>query len=212
MKSRVYAFWHFLLAWFVRIIFFIIPRGRKNEPELTDGPYIVASNHISALDPIIICAVTRRQQPRFMSKAELFRVPVIGGIIRAWGAYPVDRGGRDAGVIKKTVSMIGEGKSIGIFPQGTRRPGTDPMSTPVRAGLGLICVHSKAQVLPVKITSRRMKVRPFRPVRVTVGKPIPYEEYTRGGESTDPAEITKYLFGVICSLDGEEKKDEDYGS
>ena len=209
MKSRAYAFWHFVLAWFVRIVFFIIPKGRKNEPRPEDGPYIVASNHISALDPIIICAVTRRQQPRFMAKSELFRIPLIGGIIKAWGAYPVERTGRDAGVVKKTVSMLAEGKCVGIFPQGTRRRGLEPSTTPVRPGLGFICEHSKAQVLPVKIRGPKYRFIPFLPVFVTVGRPIPYEEYTLGGTQTGSAEITEYLFEKICARDGKNAASEE---
>ncbi|MBP5269876.1 MAG: 1-acyl-sn-glycerol-3-phosphate acyltransferase [Clostridia bacterium] len=201
MKSRAYAFWHFVLAWFVRIVFFIVRRGSRNEPFPEDGPYIIASNHISALDPVIVCAVTRRQQPRWMAKSELFRVPVIGGIIRAWGAYPVERSGKDAGVVMKTVSMLGDGMCVGIFPQGTRRPGTDPSGTPLRPGLGFICAHSRATVLPVRISAPGMRVRPFLPVFVTVGKPITYDEYTKGGTETGSSEITRFVFDRICSLD-----------
>ena len=81
------------------MIFLVFTKGRKNEPKLSEGPYIVCANHISAVDPIIICAATRRQQPRYMAKKELFGVPVLAPCIKALGAYPVDRSGADAGVV-----------------------------------------------------------------------------------------------------------------
>lgn len=208
MKSGFYAVAHFLLAWFVRLILLIFPRGRKNEPRVSDGPYIVCSNHISALDPVLICAATGHQQPRFMAKKELFEVPVLSWLIKILGAYPVDRSGADAGVVLKTVHMLEEGYSVGMFPQGTRRPGVDPATTPVRSGVGFICSRSHAAVLPVYIKTRGNKVGFLKPVRVIIGKPIAYDEYTEGGEhASDSAYISKYIFRRICDLgtDGVDK-------
>ena len=202
MKSRAYAFWHFMLCWLARLLFFIIPHGVKNEPRIKDGPYIVCSNHTSAVDPIIICACTRRQQPRFMAKAELFKKPVLGKMISGLGAYPVDRSGRDAGVLMRSIKMLEEGYCIGMFPQGTRRPGVDPETTPVRNGIGMICSHSRATVLPVFIKTRKNRVRPFSPVRVYVGRPVSWEEYTDGGRRDDSASVSRYVFSKICELGG----------
>ena len=114
MKSAAYRIWRFLLAWLVHIIFFVIPHGRKNEPDIKDGPYLLCANHIAATDPIVICDSVKKQQPRYMAKKELFSVPVLGRIISSLGAYPVDRAGRDAGVLVKTVKMLEDGYSVGI--------------------------------------------------------------------------------------------------
>ncbi|MCQ2354369.1 MAG: 1-acyl-sn-glycerol-3-phosphate acyltransferase [Clostridia bacterium] len=207
MKTKFYATAHFLLAWLARVIFLVIPQGRKNEPNRDEGPYLVCANHLSALDPVYICAVLRHQQPRFMSKAELFRIPVLRSLLKALGAYPVDRSGANAGVLKKTVSMLEEGYSVGMFPQGTRRPGQDPAETPVRNGAGLICEHSRAAVLPVYIKTKKNRIRFLRPVRVIVGKPVKYEEYTANGEyAKDTGYITKYLFDRVCELGREQDK------
>ena len=204
MKSGFYAVAHFLFAWLARVIFLVFPKGRKNEPRISDGPYVVCANHMSAIDPIIICAATRRQQPRYMAKKELFSVPVLAPCIKALGAYPVDRSGADAGVVLKTVHMLENGYSVGMFPQGTRRPGVDPATTPVRSGVGFICSHAHAQVLPVYLKVRGNKMGFLRPVRVIIGKPIPYEEYTGGGEREgDAAYISKYIFSRICELGSE---------
>lgn len=201
MKSRFYAVAHFLLAWLVRVVFLAFSKNRKNEPRRSEGPYIVCSNHLSAIDPIIICACTRRQQPRYMAKKELFEIPVLSLCIKAVGAYPVDRTGNDAGVVLKTVRMLNEGCSIGMFPQGTRRPGVDPADTPVRSGVGFICSRTQAQVLPVYLKVRGNRMGFLRPVKVIFGRPVKYDEYTGGGEhENDAAYISKYIFDRVCEL------------
>lgn len=201
MKTKFYAAAHFLLAWLVRVIFLIFPVNRKNEPTLKQGNYLLVSNHISALDPVYICAALRRQQPRFMAKAELFRNPAASGILRAVGAYPIDRSGANAGVLKKTVNMLETGYTVGMFPQGTRRPGVDPASTPVKNGVGLICEHSHATVLPVFIKVKGNKTGFLRPIRVIIGEPVTYDEYTGDGEfAKDTARITAFLFDRVCGL------------
>ena len=130
-------------------------------------------------------------------------MPVLAPCIKALGAYPVDRSGADAGVVLKTVKMLESGCSVGMFPQGTRRPGVDPSTTPVRSGVGFICSHSHAQVLPVFLKVRGNKPGFLRPVRVIIGKPIPYDEYTGGGEhAKDAAYISKSIFARICELGG----------
>lgn len=208
MKTKFYAVMHFLLTWLARVIFLVFPKDNlKNEPKLSEGNYLVCANHLSAVDPIMICSALHRQQPRYMAKAELFRVPVLGKLIGWLGAYPVDRSGADAGVLRKTVRMLESGCSVGMFPQGTRRPDVDPATTPVRGGAGLIAAQSKVTVLPVYIKTKKNRVRWLRPVHVIVGKPISYEEYTGGGEfARDYNHITQYIFDRICALGAEEKQ------
>ena len=76
MKSKLYAFLHFLLAVPVRLIFCISCKTRKKEPPLEDGGLLICANHISVLDPVLICAVLKKHQPRLMAKKELFKVPI----------------------------------------------------------------------------------------------------------------------------------------
>ncbi|MCR4683595.1 MAG: 1-acyl-sn-glycerol-3-phosphate acyltransferase [Clostridiales bacterium] len=210
MKTFTYRLFHFFLGWFFRLIFFIIPHGRKNEPKISDGPYAVCSNHMNAVDPIVICDVLRHQQPRYMAKKELFSKPVLGKVIKMLGAFPVDRSGRDAGALIRSVRMIENGCSIGVFPQGTRRPGIHPSKTEPRAGIGVICEHSHVTVLPVFLKTRGYRMKFLRPVHVYVGKPISYDEYTENGRyANDYRHISRYIFSAICSLDPDYAPDED---
>ncbi len=204
MKSGLYAFLHFILAWFARLIFCVSCKTRKKEPPLSSGPLLICANHISALDPVLICAVLRKHQPRVMAKKELFKVPVLGWLVRQLGAYPIDRSGANADVILKTIKMLEEGYCVGMFPQGTRRAGVDPATTPIKSGAGLIASRSKASVLPIHIKCKDYRIKAFRRVTLIIGDPIPYDEYTMGGElEGDSKAVTQYIFDRICELGNE---------
>ncbi len=204
MKSGLYAFLHFILAWLARLIFCVSCKTRKKEPPLSAGPLLVCANHISALDPVLICAVLRKHQPRVMAKKELFKVPVLGWLVKQLGAYPIDRSGANADVILKTIKMLEDGYCVGMFPQGTRRSGLDPSATSIKSGAGLIASKSQASVLPIHIKCKDYRIKAFRRVTLIIGDPIPYEEYTRGGEiAGDSRAITQYIFDRICELGNE---------
>lgn len=205
MKSKLYAFLHFILAWLARLIFCVSCKTYKKEPPLSDGALLVCANHISVLDPVLICAVLRKHQPRIMAKKELFSVPVIGWLVGQLGAYPIDRKGANADVILKTIKMLEDGYCVGMFPQGTRRADVDPATTPIKAGAGLIASKSKAAVLPIHIKTKNYRIKAFRKVTLIVGDPIPYEEYTKGGElEGDSRAITQYIFDRILELGKED--------
>ena len=207
MKSKLYAFLHFLLAGLVRLIFCISCKTRKKEPPLEDGGLLICANHISVLDPVLICAVLKKHQPRLMAKKELFKVPFLGWLVTQLGAYPIDRQGANADVIIKTIKMLEEGYCVGMFPQGTRRAGVEPETTPIKAGAGLIASRSKADVLPIHIKTKDYRIKAFRRIKIIIGDPIPYEEYTKGGElEGDSRAITQYIFDRICELGREEEK------
>ena len=100
MKSAFYVVIRFLLGLPARLLFRIRRKGAKNEPTRAEGPYLVCANHQTLLDVIFIAASLKRQQPHFMAKAELFKVPVIGWLVRKLGAFPVSRGKGDVGAVK----------------------------------------------------------------------------------------------------------------
>ena len=107
----------------VKAVYRLKVEGAENIPE---GGCILASNHTSVMDALVLSAAVGGRQIRYMAKSELFRVPLFGRLIRSLGAYPVDRGGADVRSIKTAISLIGDGEMLGIFPQGTRRSGVDP--------------------------------------------------------------------------------------
>lgn len=132
--------WHF---WFHLEI-----NGRENEPQ--SGGYILASNHCSAIDPMIVCQGIRKHHIHFMAKAELFDIPVLKHVIRWLKAFPVSRGTGDTTAIETAMQIIRDGEVLGLFPEGTRSK--DGNLLRFKSGLALIAQQTGAPVLPVTIT------------------------------------------------------------
>lgn len=197
--SRFFRFIYALLSGVVKVIFRITVVNKENEPD--ESGYVVVANHVSATDPIIICYAFRKHQVHFMAKKELFGIPLFGRIIRMLGAFPIDRGGNDVGAIRNAVSIVEEGKSMGIFPQGHRYPGEDPRETKVKNGAALIATRAGAPVVPVYIWHKARKGGLFRKTYVLIGDKIPFEElgYDKQ-ESGAYARITKLIFDKVCDL------------
>ena len=173
--------------------------GEENIPE--DGGIIVASNHTALSDVLILSAASGGRQIRYMAKKELFRTPIIAPLIKALGAFPVDRASSDVASIKKMISIVEDGEAAGIFPQGTRRGGLDPRTTEVKPGVGMIAYRTKAPVVPVLIENRKMKSGLFRKNRIVFGKPIYYEDlgFENGGKAEYEA-ASALIFARICDM------------
>ena len=139
-----------------------------------------------------------------MAKAELFKVPFLGWLVRKLGAFPVSRGRGDVGAVKHAIELLKGGRSVGMFPQGTRCPEKDPRDCNVTFGAGLIAAHAEATVLPIHIKMKNYKWKFFRRVQVIVGEPIPFEKFEyKEGEAGEYARITQMIYNEICRL-GEE--------
>ena len=204
MKSAFYVVIRFLLGLPARLLFRIRRKGVKNEPARDEGPYLVCANHQTLLDVVFIAASLKRQQPHFMAKAELFKVPVVNWLVAMLGAFPVDRGGGDVGAIKKSVNIIKNGDCLGIFPQGHRYPGVDPRGTDTKNGAALICTKSSADVVPVYISRKNNTHKLFRRTYVVIGDPISFDSLGYDKEGTgEYARVTDIIFDRICTL-GEE--------
>lgn len=198
---------YILLAWLVRIIFNVKVVGRENDPKVEDGPFIVCANHLSATDPIAVASAMRHIQPNFMAKSQLFKNKLVSWFLRSLGAYPVSRDGKDVGALSTSLDMLKEGKTIGMFPQGTRHPGVDPETTKVRNGIGLIAATSGVKVLPMYIETKNNKAKLFKRRTIIIGKPITPEEL-----AFDPSvrgeynRISNLIFERICQLGREYKQ------
>lgn len=211
-RSRLYAVLYFLFAWLVRLIFRLHAKGQENEPRAGEGAYLVICNHLTWRDPIYLSVCLKHQQPNFMAKKELFKVPLVGPLVRRLGAYPVNRGGADVSAIKKTISMLENGTTVGMFPQGHRHNGEDPRKTEFRSGAAMIAVKAGVPVLPAYIKVKDNTVKGWRRKEVIFGKLITPEEMdydpTRPGEFN---RIAAMLFERVCAL-GDEPVAADTGS
>ena len=107
---------------FVFPLFRLLFRGRTygNQNVPKQGSLVIVANHGSHLDPPLLGHALGRPVA-FMAKAELFRIPVLGSLIRACGAYPVKRGASDREAIRIATTRLQEGWATGVFLDGTRQ-------------------------------------------------------------------------------------------
>lgn len=186
----------------VRVLAFVVlgvgflPKfeGRENMP--LDGPCIVICNHRSILDPFILTMAFRRPI-RYMSKKEIFSWPIIKHCAVWFGAFPVDRGGRDVGAIRTCMSELKSGGAVGIFPEGTRV--NDVPLGPLHDGVALIALKGgRPPVLPVYVQT---PYRLFRRLRVHIGKPVSLEQFAQARVDGDTIHAaTGVLSGALLEL------------
>jgi 1-acyl-sn-glycerol-3-phosphate acyltransferase len=143
------------------------------------GPVLIVSNHVSVLDPPIVGGAAPRPL-YFMAKEELFRIPLLGRLIRALNARPVRRDGSDTRALKAALAQLEEGHALLVFPEGTRGEEGQPLREG-KAGVGMLAVLSGAPVVPVYVSGTgaalprgRSLPRPTR-VRVTFGSPLTFK-------------------------------------
>lgn len=156
----------------LRVLFAVVLRmrveGTENIPK--EGPLVIASNHLSLLDPPVIgTAATRKVH--FMAKQELF-VPILGDIYKILGAFPVRRGGADRAAIKHGIEILQSSQVLAIFPEGTRSK-TGRLG---KAEPGALMMASKAMatIVPCCVigTDFQRQGRIWPKVTVRFGKPM----------------------------------------
>ena len=114
-----------------------------------EGAYIIASNHMSFSDPVLL-GLGQRRRLFFMAKQELFKNKFFAGLIRALGAFPVERGAGDGKAIKTGEDLIKEGNVMTIFIGGGRTK-TGEFMRP-RSGCALVAQQMQVPVIPACIT------------------------------------------------------------
>lgn len=157
--------------------------GRENLPDKSG--FIIASNHRSYADPPLIAVTAGCAKYSFVAKAELFRFPFFGWLIKKLGAFPVVRGKGDMKVISDSVERINQGRNLVIFPEGTRSK--DGKVGRGKTGVALIAASSGATVIPAGIVYDG-KLRFRSKVTVKFGKPIKPEDIQLS-EEPNPREL-----------------------
>jgi len=173
--SLTYRLISYLLVFPVyRLLFRGRTSGNANVP--LDGALVVVANHGSHLDPPLLGHALGRPVA-FMAKAELFRVPILGPIIRACGAYPVARGASDREAIRTATDRLLEGWATGVFIDGTRQA-NGRVNAP-QPGAALLAARAGVPLLPVAIINSHRAMgsgeRSMRlvPIHIRIGTPIP---------------------------------------
>ncbi len=179
---KFYNKWRRIFLYLVTNVFYMIRfklvyrlevYGQENIPK--DNKYIVAANHLSTLDPPLVCAVMKRGVA-YMAKKELFDNFFLRWWLNWLGAFAVDREKLGVSTIKTVMSIRDTSWVLGIFPQGTRQePGA---ISDLTKGFASLAKATKCDILPIGITgTNEVKRLPFSgKIVVKIGKVIPYSE------------------------------------
>lgn len=131
----------------LRVIFTLEYHGVRHVP--AQGAVIVAGNHPSYLDPLLVYLPLRRSL-RFMAWDALFRIPLAGPLIRALGAFPVDlRKGKGEAAFQQALKVLNDGDALGIFPEGQRSE-TGALGE-LKTGVARLAIATNAPIIPVTI-------------------------------------------------------------
>lgn len=165
MFSMTQKFVH-LILW---VLFGLKVIGKENVPK--SGAFILASNHKSFFDPPIIGSTCPREI-FFAAKKDLFKIPILGFLVKYYNSIPIRRSGSDKEALFKLIQTLKTGYGIIIFPEGTRF--ADNILHPPKPGVGLIAVRSNATIVPTYVTGSASLAKQIwkRSLRLNYGKPF----------------------------------------
>lgn len=176
------------LAYLVLRLFFVwtggaVIVGRENVPRR--GGLIVAPNHLSHLDPLLV-GVALPRHAWFVATDELFEFRILGWLARRLRAFPIRQDSADRQALRKTEALLAAGHAVVIFPEG--HESLDGRLQPLQGGTVLLALKTGVPIVPVAIqgTSAIMPPRSFgirrprRPVRLVFGRPIAPETLAGG--------------------------------
>ncbi|MFG6445393.1 lysophospholipid acyltransferase family protein [Microbacterium sp. P07] len=216
-KSRPSVFW--LLGGVVEPLTAIFAKIEIENPEKLprEGSYVLAPNHYSNFDPMVVAVAVWRigRAPSFMAKESLFRVPVLGWALRATRMVPVSRSSSASAArdtIRGSEQLVKDGRGVVVYPEGTLT--RDPDLWPMRGKTGAVrlALAGGVPLVPMaqwgvqEIMPRYGKLRLWplrRRVRVVLGDPV--DIVAHGADLTRPATLvaaTDLLMDRIAELLG----------
>ncbi len=179
--------------------------GTENIPQ--DRALVMASNHRSYADPVILTMPMKRKVT-YMAKEELFKNKLFGWFITKLGAFPVRRGSGDMQVIDDAVNILNSGRHLVIFPEGTRSK--DGKVGKGKTGVALIAAKSGADVLPCGIVFEGEKLHFRSKLTLRFGKVIPASEIavTDGSPKELKAAKLRIMSAITELVEGTDNKEE----
>jgi len=186
-------------------------RGGEHIPQ--DGGCVLAVNHVSEFDPVPYAhfVYDHGRLPRFLGKAEVFAVPVVGRILRSAGQIPVYRKSTDASkAFSAAVDAVRRGEAVVVYPEGTisRDPGLWPMVG--KTGAARIALTTGRPVIPcaqwgpqeiLAPYARRPRLFPRKVMRISAGPPVDLGDLAEGDVTDELLRIaTARVMAAITAL------------
>lgn len=198
-----------MIYWIAYVLFKIISGtvfpctffGKKNLPP--QGSYILASNHLSNLDPMIL-GISRWRRFSYLAKDSLFKNKISSFFLHQVGAFPIKRNTSDFRAVRETMKRLKHGCPVVIFPEGRRKgSGDESGNAQAEQGIGLIAVRSGVPVIPAfifgsdKVMPPKARWIQRHPVTVKIGSPMHFSK----GQSY--AEISEQILREILKLEAD---------
>jgi 1-acyl-sn-glycerol-3-phosphate acyltransferase len=212
-KTRPSVFWPLaaIAAPLIALMFKLEIEGAEKLPR--EGAYVLAPNHYSEADPLAVALAVWKagRAPRFMAKESLFRVPVLGSVLRATGMVPVARASSAASArqtLETSETLVRLGRGVIVYPEGTltREPDLWPMRG--KTGAVRLALADDIPVIPMahwgvqQVMPRygKLKLWPLRRrVRVLFGDPVDLTAY-QGAGPVNLAGATDKVMADIAEL------------
>jgi len=178
--NKLYKSLWFITFPFLGAVYIRKTIGRENMPE---GAALICANHSSMMDPFLVAySISWRHRLYIMAKAELFKIPLVRGILKGLEVFPVDRKSGGTSAVKASMKFLREGKKVLMFPEGTRV--SDRQSTDAKTGAIRIAAKMGAPIVPIYIPRkknlfRRNHIVIGTPYIISVPKNAEPEEYMR---------------------------------
>lgn len=213
-KTRPSAFWPLaaVAVPLIALLFKLEIQGADKLPR--EGAYVLAPNHYSEADPLAVALAVWKagRAPRFMAKESLFRVPVLGWVLRGTGMVPVARSSSAASArqtLETSETLVRLGRGVIVYPEGslTREPELWPMRG--KTGAVRLAMAAGIPVIPMaqwgvqQVMPRYGKLRLWplrRRVRVLFGDPVDLSAFQTEGRPADLAGATDKVMAEIAQL------------
>jgi 1-acyl-sn-glycerol-3-phosphate acyltransferase len=185
----------------MRLLFRLEAHGVEHVP--ATGPVLIVANHSSVLDPPLVGGAAPRPLT-FLAKAELFRVPGFGALIRRLNAKPLRREGADPAALRTAHRVLEAGGALLVFPEGTR--GEEGQLRAAKPGAALLAMQTGVPVVPVYVRGSgrawprgRRLPRPAKVV-VTFGAPLSFARASGADRKAQYEAASRRMMAAISAL------------
>ena len=204
-QSKPLSFLYRVVLFMTWCIFKIFYRHRVYGAEhFYEGAALIAGNHVSFFDPPIL-AISWPQEVHFLARETLFKNSLFGGFIRRLNAHPVKGEAGDIAVFKTVCQLLGEGKKIILFPEGTRAS-SDQLQMPLKPGIALLVSRTQSAVIPAYVAGafkiwgkKRRFPKLWGKTACVFGSPIRWSEFAHLGKREGQEALLNQL---VLSIQG----------
>jgi len=141
-------FYRVIYTIFAPIVHLLFPCRTAGMEKIPEGGALLCANHISGWDPILIALILPRDSRlTILAKDQLFRIPLLGPILRALGIISVKRGERDLAAMKASLKALNEGNRLLVFPEGTRVDEEGEVAA--KGGVTMLATRAGVPMVPI---------------------------------------------------------------